>query len=302
MSFSSLISKKQYDGNDSTTVFSFPYLFQANADLTVIVTDVDGDDTLLVLDTDYSVADAGNPAGGAVTYPIAGDPLATGEVITIVREMDINQETDLSNHGAFFLSAIETALDKMIMVAQQLDEAFDRCVKTDVTDPEDPPSITEFNQAVDTVNELIAQITGNSFSAFRGESQSINDDTWTKVEFLETLFDENNDFSDSIFTPSIAGKYILTSGILYLSTLSNRTIISLGLYKNGVLYKVIKSQAPSTGGGGGGVPIAGATISVVVDSNGTTDYFEIFTHHNSGAVEALSGGTGELFFTGGLLP
>ena len=149
MSFSTVINKKQYDGNDATTVFSFPYLFQANADLTVILTDVNGNDTTLVLDTDYSVAGALEPAGGSVTYPLSGDPLATGEKTTIVREMDANQEINLSNHGAYFLAAIETALDKMMMTAQQLNEMYERCVRDTITSTETLPTAQDVRDLAD---------------------------------------------------------------------------------------------------------------------------------------------------------
>ena len=157
MSFSSEENKKQYAGNDSTTVFSFPYLFQANTDLTVIITDADENDITLELDVDYSVVGAGlDEPAGSVTYPIGGDPLATGQKITIVREMDPNQETDLSNHGAFFLESIEKALDKTMMSIQQIQEAIDRCVKVDITDTDPPPSVTDFNTALETVEALEA--------------------------------------------------------------------------------------------------------------------------------------------------
>lgn len=154
MSFDTTINKVQYDGNDATTVFSFPYLFQANGDLAVIHTNSDGVDTTLVLDTNYSVSGAENPNGGSVTYPISGPPLATGETLTIIREMDITQETDLSNHGAFFLEALENAMDKVTMVSQQLKEMYDRTVKVDITDTDDPPSVTDYNTALATVQAL----------------------------------------------------------------------------------------------------------------------------------------------------
>ena len=154
MSFSTEENKKQYNGNDATTVFSFPYPYQAKTDLTVILSDADDNDTTLVLDTHYSLTDPG--ANGSVTYPISGDPLATGEVLTIVREMEFNQETDLGNHGAYFLQELENALDKCTMQLQQVKEIVDRSVKMDITDTDSPPSVTEFNAALATVQALEA--------------------------------------------------------------------------------------------------------------------------------------------------
>ena len=73
----------QYDGNDATTVFPYTYKINDDVHLVVVLTDTDGNDTTLVLDTDYTVSGVGEASGGNVTYPISGDPLATGEKLTI---------------------------------------------------------------------------------------------------------------------------------------------------------------------------------------------------------------------------
>lgn len=149
MTIASIANKKQYDGNDVTTDFVFPYKFILDSHLVVVLTDVNDADTTLVLDTDYTVSGAGDEGGGTVTYPVSGDPLAIGKVLTIYRDVAYTQGTDLSNQGAFFLENLEDALDYLTMITQQVQEVIDRCVKTTVTDPDDPPTLANFNAMID---------------------------------------------------------------------------------------------------------------------------------------------------------
>jgi Obg family GTPase CgtA len=68
MTISSTINRVSYAGNGSTTSFSFPYRFLLNSDLVVISkNNSTGVETILVLNTGYTVSGAGSPAGGSVT-------------------------------------------------------------------------------------------------------------------------------------------------------------------------------------------------------------------------------------------
>ena len=125
MTISTEVTRKQYNGNDVTTEFSFPYKFLADGDLTVILTDSSGLDTTLTLSTHYTVTGAGVDAGGTVTMIT---PPATGERLTIVRELDLVQETDYISGDSFPSESHETALDRLTMIAQQLRELVGRSV------------------------------------------------------------------------------------------------------------------------------------------------------------------------------
>ena len=126
-----------FDGNDSTTVFPFTFkVFQA-ADLEVYHTDINDNDVLLVLDTDYSVslnADQEASPGGSVTYPVSGSPLATGEKLTVLNAVEYLQGTDLQNGGAWNPETVENALDRLTMLAQRLNEENERGARAPVSD------------------------------------------------------------------------------------------------------------------------------------------------------------------------
>lgn len=131
MTIASTANRKQYDGNGVATVFSFPYKFIEEEDIIVILTDVDGVDATLVLTTHYTLSGAGGESGGDVTMLTAP---VTNEVLTIYREVDLIQDTDLSNQEAYFLETLENALDYMTMISQQQQEEIDRCVKSSVVE------------------------------------------------------------------------------------------------------------------------------------------------------------------------
>lgn len=116
MTVSTVVDHNDYTGNGITT--SFPYTFRIfkKTDLTVSVIDLSENITVLVLDTDYTVTNAGGYEGGSV---VLTTPLANGWKISIARELEPTQETDLRNQGKFFAEVHEDAFDKLTMLIQQ---------------------------------------------------------------------------------------------------------------------------------------------------------------------------------------
>ena len=116
MTVSTVVDHNDYTGNGVTT--SFPYTFRIfkKTDLSVSVIDLSENITVLVLDTDYTVTNAGGYNGGNV---VLTTPLANGWQISIARELEPTQETDLRNQGKFFAEVHEDAFDKLTMLIQQ---------------------------------------------------------------------------------------------------------------------------------------------------------------------------------------
>ncbi len=116
MTVSTVVDHNDYTGNGVTT--SFPYTFRIfkKTDLTVSVVDLNENITELIVDTDYTVTNAGGYSGGNV---VLTTPLATGWQISIARELEATQETDLRNQGKFFAEVHEDAFDKLTMLIQQ---------------------------------------------------------------------------------------------------------------------------------------------------------------------------------------
>ena len=121
MTVSTVVDHNDYTGNGVTT--SFPYTFRIfkKTDLAVSIVDLSENITVLVLDTDYTVTNAGGYNGGNVVLTA---PLATGWQISIARELEPTQETDLRNQGKFFAEVHEDAFDKLTMLIQQAYSMF----------------------------------------------------------------------------------------------------------------------------------------------------------------------------------
>ncbi|MCG7781002.1 hypothetical protein [Lelliottia amnigena] len=121
MTVSTVVDHNDYTGNGVTT--SFPYTFRIfkKADLVVSVVDLSESITVLVLDTDYTVTNAGGYNGGDVVLTA---PLPSSWQISIARELEPTQETDLRNQGKFFAEVHEDAFDKLTMLIQQVGSLF----------------------------------------------------------------------------------------------------------------------------------------------------------------------------------
>ena len=117
---------------------------------------------------------------------------------------------------------------------------------------------------------------GPAFSAYAASSQNITANTLTLVTLGTELFDTNNNFASSRFTPTVAGYYQI-NGIVR-GTGTAMTLLQVCIYKNGSAYDNIQinTNAP--------VYNTQACISEVIYLNGTTDYIELY-----GAVYCTSG-------------
>lgn len=125
-----------YNGNGSTTSFSFSFKTFAAGDLQVTRTSSVGIETVLVLNSDYSVTlnpDQDTSPGGTITYPISGSALPTGSKLTIVGNLAYEQTTDLLGGGAFNARVIEDTFDRTVIQIQQLEERADRAMALPVS-------------------------------------------------------------------------------------------------------------------------------------------------------------------------
>src|SRR5574343_979732 len=122
--------------------------------------------TTLALTTDYTLAGAGVLTGGTATLLVA--PLATDK-IAITRNVPYTQQTHYVEGDPFPSQSHEAALDKLTMLAQQLDEESSRSVKAPASaagfDGELPamlPNRLVGTNAAGTGFELVAPSSGSA--------------------------------------------------------------------------------------------------------------------------------------------
>ncbi|TAJ37845.1 MAG: hypothetical protein EPO55_17530 [Reyranella sp.] len=160
MSLSSTTNKVIYNGNGATSAwpFSFPVLEAGH--LAVIFTDGAGLETVLSPSL-YSVDGIGGATGGSVTYPLAGDPIATpiptGTKLTLLRTVPYTQTTVLSNQGGYYPEVVERRFDQIYMALQQLEERVSRVSLYPLSDPATEQGNFALIQQLQPMNILSAQ-------------------------------------------------------------------------------------------------------------------------------------------------
>jgi hypothetical protein len=123
MTVPSQTSRSDYTGNGVATVFPYAFKITEDADLLVTTTSPAGVTATLVLGVDYTVQGAGQPTGSItlLTGPLPGDGIpANSYALAIQRSMVPIQDLDLRNQGPFLAELIESALDRIVMLIQQL--------------------------------------------------------------------------------------------------------------------------------------------------------------------------------------
>jgi hypothetical protein len=125
-----------------------------------------------------------------------------------------------------------------------------------------------------------------AFSAYANGNQSISSNTFTKVNLGTEEFDTNSNFASSRFTPTVAGYYIMTFGMVAVQGSAFGLIYS---YKNGSYYKSF------TGGVGTDLYMGG---SHVVYMNGTTDYMEMYVFLSGSSPVIQGGNSSQTWMTG----
>lgn len=133
MTVSTPSRKATATGNGVTT--QWPYLFRIDdeAHLSVILTVIATGIEETLSPAAYSVTGIGLDAGGEVTYPLVGSPLASTHKITIVRTVPYTQNTDIFNQSGFFPLVVEGMGDALEMQIQQIAEEISRGVRQTIS-------------------------------------------------------------------------------------------------------------------------------------------------------------------------
>ncbi len=109
------------------------------------------------------------------------------------------------------------------------------------------------------------------------------------ITWSTEIFDTNSDFTSNRFTPTVAGKYLLTAQLSFF-VWQNENALQIAIYKNGGLSN--RTTLRTTGGNDQEV-----IITAIVDANGSGDYFEVYGA-NASATDGVDGTASRTFFMG----
>jgi hypothetical protein len=133
---------------------------------------------------------------------------------------------------------------------------------------------------------------GPAFSAYRTTNQSISSSTFTKITFQAEEYDTNSNFASSIFTPTVAGYYLIGAGYNGAGGgAPSRSI--LDIFKNGNQVRRVFDTSTRCDNASG---------STLIYMNGSTDYIEVYAYIIASSPQIYTnGGPSDTFFTGVLV-
>ncbi len=144
-------NKVTYACGNSDTTFDFTFPIVGTSDLVVLLrTAATGAEEVLDLTDDYSISAVSNDLanGGTVTTVATYSEAYT---ITLLRNTPKTQQADLEDSGVLRLESLEDALDKLTLLAQQLQEQIDRSIKI----PRSETLTTEIDDSVSRANKYL---------------------------------------------------------------------------------------------------------------------------------------------------
>lgn len=166
MTVNNQTSKITYNGNGSTTVWTFPFVSDDPSSIFLFITDALGHINQVPVGQYTVTLNAPIPPnptslGGTVIYPIGGPALAAGNKLSIVRLTPDLQNTSITNQSIIYPPIVEQEFDYRTMIDQQLQEMIARSVKVgiadDPLDPLPPKDLRKNQQAVfDNDGNLVA--------------------------------------------------------------------------------------------------------------------------------------------------
>lgn len=205
MTVTSEVKKVTKPGNGLATSFSFsPIVIFNETELQVTLVDALGNETLLVLDTDYTVDatfDGINSTTGNVDYPVSGSPLPSGSSLIIKRVLPLSQTLiDLENQGGYNPQTVEQGFDRLHMIVLDLQEQLDRAVKVDLSSATTPDALIASIEAAEAASTAAAASATAAFDAI--------DDRFLGNKAADPSVDNDGD--------------ALVAGTLYYNTSSNQ--------------------------------------------------------------------------------
>ena len=144
------------------------------------------------------------------------------------------------------------------------------------------------NAVTATGGFIVGATAAPAFSAYGSATQSILNNTATKLTLDVETFDTNSNFASNRFTPTISGYYQINgcsgsfgaTGLVFVSIFKNN-----GEYKRGAQVPLNTSGSLSS-------------VADVIYFNGTTDYVELFITQLSGTTQNITNGSALTYMSG----
>ena len=166
-----------YNGDGVTT--AWPYTFPVTDDSEIRVQLNNADGTAVIIESDYYV-DLINSTVYYPGYAPGSEPpeaeqppkVQTGQTITVYREIPITQESDLGEKWPF--EVIEKGLDKLTMIAQQIDSGTKRTIDNALASMFQLAGIVTDSGKLQHITDQYNDIDSNAEVAYNAASTAVN--------------------------------------------------------------------------------------------------------------------------------
>lgn len=167
MTVENTTNKKRFQGDGVTDVVTFNFRVIQASDIKVYdypedLAFADLEDYLLIQGVDYEVTLDDDGEGGEIDFGI-GSPVAADHIGLIANILEITQTADLPTEGNFNETAVETALDRLVMQNIQQQEQISRGLSLRLEDPLAVDGFAGiFIEAVDAADRALRVLTFNA--------------------------------------------------------------------------------------------------------------------------------------------
>ena len=192
----------RYIGTGSETIFPFAFKLLKPTDLEVRVA-LSGQVETTLEESAYTVVlneSQDNNPGGTVTLKA---PLAKDAALVIISDTPYLQPTTYTNRGGFYPEQLNTNLDRLTILTQQLKEHLDRTITVPPTSPTSPQEL--FYQLLNAAKESLesAEDAAAALAACEQIRQLIEQYSWDIPHIVDSLRDVENYPYDGLF--AVAG-------------------------------------------------------------------------------------------------
>src|SRR5260370_1519299 len=124
--------RTSYVGDNVSTVLNVPFEFFLATDLLVTRQQIStGTSSNLALNTDYTVQNAGNPAGGSITMTVA---TVSGYTYSIILSPTLTQQSNYPSNSPFPSSTLQNDVDRHMQIMQRLQDQIGRGLRAPDSD------------------------------------------------------------------------------------------------------------------------------------------------------------------------
>lgn len=130
MTVATTLNRNDYTITSGVTNYAYAFRIFKDTDLRVVRRHpTTGVETVLVLNTDYTLTGVGSYSGGNVVLTAAYATTNNTHKLAILRVLSTVQETSIRNQGAFFPEVHEDVFDRLVMLDQQQKEEIGRAMR-----------------------------------------------------------------------------------------------------------------------------------------------------------------------------